>query len=142
MDLLGRTCSTERMNAARIAARGFVIVGGIIWFLMLFAAATAARYANLTYGFEEVVRAGIGAWAPFLVTVGVFVLSLFYERLAAVTLLVAAALTIVWGVVSGWSEAGIWATVLVVVVAPLVISAALFFLAANTQRACELEEGK
>jgi hypothetical protein len=139
MDLLGRTCNTERMNVARLIARVLVAIGGLIWILMFFASDTAARYADLTYTFSEVISAGVNALLPIVVSVGVFVLALYYERLAAVILFVAAALTIVWGVVAGWSEALIWTSMLVVVTLPLVVSGALFWVAANTQKACELE---
>jgi membrane-bound metal-dependent hydrolase YbcI (DUF457 family) len=139
MDLLGRTCNTERMNTARLIARAFVLAGGIIWAFMFFASGTAARYSNLTYTFSEVVNAGVSALVPLVLTVGVFVLAMYYERLAALVLALAALAAVVWGVAAGWNEALIWTSMVVAVILPLIISAALFMVASNTQRACELE---
>ena len=139
MDLFAKTCNTERMNIARLLARIFVVVGGLVWAMMLFASETAARYADLTYTFAEVVEAGFAAILPFSIAVFVFVVGLFYERLAALLLLLAAAGTVVFGVVASWESPVLWASVLIVVVSPLVIAAVLYLLAARTQHACELE---
>ncbi len=139
MDLLARTCSTERMNVARLLARAFVIVGGLVWAMMLFASETAARYGNLTYSLSEVVEAGFVALLPFSIAVLVFVIGLFYERLAALLLLLAAVATVAYGFVAGWEGAVLWANILLVIVSPLVVAAVLFLLAASTQRVCELE---
>ena len=139
MELFSRTCNTERMNVERLLARAFVVIGGLVWAMMLFASNTAARYANLTYSLSEVVEAGFVALLPFSVAVFVFVIGLYYERLAALLLLLAAAGTIAYGFVAGWEGPVLWANVLLVVVSPLVIAAVLYLLAARTQRVCELE---
>ena len=139
MDLFLRTCNAERMNIARIVGRGFVVIGGLVWTLMLFASETAARYADITYTLDDVVQAGIGAAIPAAVAVLVFVISLYYERLAALLLIVAAIATVVYGVMATW-EPALWVTASLVIISPLVIGAALFLVAARTQRACELEE--
>jgi len=140
MSLLVRTCSTERMNVARLAARVALILGGFLWVAMAAAQTTVQKYADLTYSFNEVVNAGVSALLPAAIALGVFVLAIFYERLAAVVLLVAGGGVLAWGLIAGW-ETLVWVSVMVVMVLPLVISAVLLLLAAATQRVCELEEG-
>jgi len=55
-------------------------------------------------------------------------------------LLVAAAVaTVAYGIVAGWEGAVLWASIMLTIVAPLVVAAVLFLLAASTQRVCELE---
>lgn len=138
MSLLVRTCSTERVNVSRILARSMIAVGGAIWAVMFFSAATVQSYSNLTYNFREVTSAGVSALIPLALAVGVFVLAMFYERLAAVILLVGAAGVVVYGVIMGW-EALLWASALLALAVPMVVSAGLLMLAASTQRVCELE---
>jgi hypothetical protein len=138
MSLLVRTCSTDRMNFARIAARAALLIGATLWVIMLVARTTEQKYINLTYSFSDVLAAGLNAIVPLAIAVGVFVLALFYERLAAVVLLVVAAAVVVWGAIVGW-DIGVWISMMVVMVLPLVISAVLLLLAASTQRVCELE---
>lgn len=139
MDLFARTCNTERMNAERIIARAFVLIGGLIWTLMLVASSTAQKYTNLTYSFTEVMDAGISALLPLGVTVIVFALALFYERLAAAALALGSIGVVIWGISAAW-ETVIWGYVMFVIVAPMVVAAVLFLLAARTQQVCELEE--
>jgi hypothetical protein len=139
MDLFARTCNTERMNAERIIARLFVIGGGMMWALMLFASNTAARYTNFTYSFDEVVSAGFSAAIPFVLTIIVFAVGLFYERLAAVILIAASVATIAWGFIADWGEPVLWVNAMLVLVAPMVVAAALFLLAARMQQVCTLE---
>lgn len=138
MNLLVRTCSTERINVSRILARTMIGVGGAIWAVMFFSAASVQRYSNLTYNFREVTSAGVTALLPLVLTVAVFVLAMFYERLAAVVLFAGAAGVVVYGVIMGW-EALLWASVLLALAVPMVVSGALLLLAASTQRVCELE---
>lgn len=138
MSLLVRTCSTERMNTARIAARGFLLIGALLWVIMLVAQGTVQSYSSLAYTFDEVVQAGLSALIPAAIAIGVFVLALFYERLAAVVLFAAAGVVAVWGIVAGW-EAGSWVSMLLVMVMPLIVSGVLLLLAASTQKVCELE---
>ncbi len=138
MNLLVRTCNTERMNAARIVARVMIAFGGIIWAIMFFSAASVQRYSNLTYTLADISKAGINSLLPLALTIGVFVLCMFYEKLAAVVLFVGAGAVVVWGVINGL-EPLMWASVLVALALPMVISAALLLLAASTQRVCELE---
>ena len=138
MSLLVRTCSTDRVNVSRLAARILIVLGGLVWAVMFFAKSTPARYSNLTYTFKDVTTAGIQAIIPLVLTIGVFVLCLYYEKLAAVVLFVVAAAVVVFGLITGW-EVLLWVSVLVALVLPMVVSAALLLLAASTQRVCELE---
>jgi len=138
MSLLVRTCSTERVNVSRILARAMIAVGGAIWAVMFFSAASVQSYSNLTYNFSEVTSAGVSALIPLVLVIGVFVLAMFYERLAAVILFVGAAGVVVYGLIMGW-EVLLWASALLALAAPMVVSGALLLLAASTQRVCELE---
>jgi len=138
MSLLVRTCSTERVNVSRLLARAMIAVGGAIWAVMFFSAASIQSYSNLTYNFSEVIAAGVSALIPLVLAVGVFVLAMFYERLAAVVLFVGAAAVVVYGVIMGW-ETLLWASALLALAVPMVVSGALLLLAASTQRVCELE---
>jgi len=138
MSLLVRTCSTERVNVSRLAARILIVLGGLVWAVMFFAQSTPERYSNLTYTFKDVISAGIAAIIPLVITIGVFVLCMYFEKLAAVVLFAVAAAVVVFGLITGW-EMLLWVSVLVAFVAPTVVSAALLLLAASTQRVCELE---
>ncbi len=139
MSLLVRTCSTDRINLSRLAARALIILGGLMWAIMAFAQSSTQKYADLTYTFSDIVNSGLNAIIPLLITVAVFALALYYERLAAAVVLVAAAGFAIWGLVAGW-ETGVWVSAMVVLALPMVISGALLLLAASTQRVCELEE--
>jgi hypothetical protein len=138
MDLMVRTCSTDRVNVSRLSARILIVLGGLVWAMMFFAQASTQRYANLTYSFREVTAAGVQAIIPLALTVAVFVLCLFYERLAALVLLLAAAAVAVYGVFAAWGPV-LWVSAMSVLALPMVVSAALLLLAASTQRVCELE---
>lgn len=139
MNLFVRTCNTERMNIARFAARVVLIIGAALWVVMLVARTTDQRYAYLTYTFGEVMAAGLNALLPLAIVIGVFVLAMFYERLAAAVLFAVAVAVVVWGAIVQW-DPGVWVAMLLVMVLPLIVSAVLLLLAASTQRVCELEE--
>jgi hypothetical protein len=138
MSLLVRTCSTERMNASRLAARILIVLGGLVWTVMFFAASSVQRYANLSYTFNEIMKAGVSALLPLAATVAVFVLCLFYEKLTGVLLLVGAGVVALWGLVTGLAPI-LFVSVLAALALPMAVSGALFLLAASTQRVCELE---
>lgn len=140
MDLLARTCSTDRMNLARLFARGFVAAGGLIWLFMFAAANTAERYSDLSYTLSDVGDAFAGAAIPFVVVALIFVLGLYFERLTAALLVAGAVAVIVFGVFATW-DAALWVGVVMLLVLPMVLAAALYLIAARTQRACEMQEG-
>lgn len=130
MELLARTCHTESMNVQRIAARIFVIVGGLFWIAMIWGKEWAYRGSPFTQaaGYAALVAIGIAI---------VFIIGLFYEYLAALILGVGALAVIIFGIIQGW-EAGVWGTVLVFFIAPMLIAAALYALAARMQRICTM----
>lgn len=130
MELLSRTCKMERMNAERIFARLFVVLGGLFWIAMVWGAQSAY------IGAPFMTVATYSALTALLVA-AVFVLGLFYERVAAVLLVAGAVALLVAGLVIGW-EVGVWTTVFFVLMLPMLVSAALYWSAARMQKICEL----
>ena len=131
MELLARTCNTEILNAQRLFARIFVVVGGLFWVFMIWGAAYAYKGAPLT--------AALGGAAIYAGAIALlFVIGMFYENLAAALLTVGAGAIVVFGIISGW-EVGIWATVFFFFVVPMLVAAMLYFLAARMQAICTLE---
>jgi hypothetical protein len=120
----------ERMNIERIFARLLVVLGGLFWVAMIWGAQSAYVGAPFT-----LVAAYSGLTA--LMVAAVFVVSLFYERAAALLLLAGVVGLLVAGLVVGW-EAGVWATVFFVLMLPMLVSAALYWAAARMQKICEL----
>jgi len=140
MELLSRTCKTDRMNIERLIARAFVIVGGLFWVVMYFGANTKQHYADLVYSAADIEKAIPSALLPLAVTIVVFVLGLFYERLTAVLLLALAAGIVGYGVIAQWDSAGLWMTILTLIVAPMLIAALLYWLAGRMEQVCLLEQ--
>ena len=138
MSILVRTCSTDRLNVSRLIARILIVVGGLTWAMMFFAQASTQKYADLTYSFREVINAGVSAFIPLVLTVGVFILCMYYEKLAAIVLFLGAGAVAVFGVISGWALL-IWVSVLATLALPMVVAGTMLLLAASTQRVCELE---
>jgi len=130
MELLAKTCNMEQMNAQRIFARAFVVVGGLFWVFMAWGKAWAYEGAPLTEALG-------GALIYAAVIAAIFLLGMFYENLAALVLAVGAVAIVVFGIVIGW-ETGVWATVFFFFILPMLIAAALYFLAARMQKICEL----
>lgn len=130
MELLARTCNTEQMNAFRIFARIFVIVGGLFWISMVWGAKWAYQGAPLT---EALANAAIYA----ILIAAVFALGLFYEYLAAAVLAGGAVVIVALGIAAGW-EAGVWGTVFFFFILPMLVAAALYALSARMQRLCAL----
>jgi hypothetical protein len=130
MELLARTCKMEQMNAQRLFARIFVVAGGLFWVFMSWGASWAYQGAPLTkaLGGALLYAAGIAV---------IFVLGLFYENLTALILAAGAVALVVFGVVAGW-EAGVWGIVIFFFVLPMLIAAALYYLAARMQKICNL----
>jgi len=130
MELLAKTCNTERMNAQRIFARGFVLVGGLFWVFMAWGAAWAYEGAPFSQA--------LGGALIYAAAIAVlFVIGMFYENLAALLLLVGAVGVIGFGVISGW-EVGVWATVFFFFILPMLVAAALYYMAARMQKVCSL----
>lgn len=128
MEVLTRTCSYDRMNVQRLFARGFVVLGGIIWV----AAAFGADYSYQGASVSEAVGTAV---LPLLLALVTLAVGWFYERLAAYLLFAGAAATIVWGVVAAW-ELFVWGIMASVLIGPMLIAAVLFLLAARMQAIC------
>jgi hypothetical protein len=133
MDFMLRTKDTGRVNVERVLARAFVVLGGLFWTLAFFGANTKASYSYFVYTLPEVERAAMYALIPLAITVAVFVLGLFYERVAGLALLVIAGAMLIYGVVGHLGELVLWVTAVSVLVAPSAIAAILYLYAARTQ---------
>jgi hypothetical protein len=138
MELMTRTCNYERMNVERLFARLFVVLGGVLWTVMLFASETAAKYTNFTYTLDEVVAAAGSAFLPLAASVLVFVVGWFYEKLAALLLLIASGGVVVWGVMAEWTVS-LWVIMGIALIGPMLLAALLFMLASRMQMICTLE---
>ncbi|MDP2232431.1 MAG: hypothetical protein Q8K89_02255 [Actinomycetota bacterium] len=134
MELLARTCNTERMNIERIAARLFVVAGGLFW---VFAAFSGTHTTGILENLDRYTP--VSAFLVLGLTVGVFLLGMYFENLTAALLFAGAAGAIVWGVVAGW-EGGVWMMNAVVLVGPMLLAGVLFLLAARMQNICTLED--
>lgn len=132
MELLAQTCKTEQMNAQRLMARFFLLIGGIFWVI----AAVSAQYAYRGAPFTEALRyALVYAAAVF----AVFLIGLFYENLAATILVLGIVGILITGIVLGWG-AGLWAIIFFFFMVPMALAAILFLLAARMQKICTLAE--
>jgi hypothetical protein len=131
MELLAKTCNTEQMNAQRIFARAFVLVGGLFWVFMSWGTAWAYKGAPLTQalGGALIYAAGIAV---------LFIIGLFYEYLASALLALGAVAVVVFGIITGW-EVGVWGTVFFFFIVPMLVASALYFLAARMQKLCALK---
>ena len=129
MGLMARTCNYDAMGTERIAARLFVFFGGLFWVI-------AALSAPLFYTHQGLGVAAMDALLPFGLAAVALLTGWFYENVAAVLLFLGAAATVVWGIVAGW-EAGVWGLMALVLIAPQLIAALLFMMAAQAQKACE-----
>jgi hypothetical protein len=134
VNILARTCNYEVMNTERIAARVFVVMGGLIWVVLV--AGSAVVYPSGVALMDQ--------YGPILVlvlAVAALLVGWFYENLASALLLAGAIATVVWGIVAGW-EPGVWGLMALFLIAPEIISGVLFLAAASMQRVCEMESAK
>jgi len=125
-------CSPDRMNLERMAARAFVIGGGIFWIIAAFAAPFIYDRSGVSVAIQT-------ALYPFAATVATLIIGWTYERLAAVLLFAGAAGAVVWGVLFGW-ELGVWLLMSTVLIAPITIAGVLFLLASRMQQVCSLPQ--
>lgn len=133
MELLARTCKSERMNFERLFARLMIFGGGLFWFL-----AAIGAWSRYEAGDEVFTQ----AWILLGITVVVLLIAWFYEVLGAVVLLVLTVGFIVYGfMTTGIDEAGTWAIWLLFTAAPAFSSAILLLAAARMQKICLMEEG-
>jgi hypothetical protein len=141
MNFMLRAKDTGQVNVERILARSFVALGGLFWTLAFFGRNTKASYANFVYTLPEVEKAAMIALIPLALTVAVFVLGMYYERLAGAVLLLIVVAMLAYGVFSYLGEVVLWVTAVSVLVAPSAIAAILYLFAARTQEFQELREG-
>lgn len=129
-----RACRTETMNFERILARLFMILGIVFTFWMGF----GAKYAYLGQPLAVATAYGLFLCAGLIV---IFVIGLFYEVIAAILLGVGALGIVVWGIIAGWGP-GEWGAMGFVIIAPMLVSALLYYLAARMQGICEMAESR
>jgi hypothetical protein len=129
-----KECNRDRMIVQRLFARGFVAVGGIFWISAVFGADYGYR------GISPMVSAR-NALLPLVLTLAVLGIGWFYERFVAISLVAGAVAVAAWGVVSGW-EMGVWSLVGLTLVAPMLVSASLFWLAAGMERVCSIADAR
>jgi len=133
MELLSRTCNTERMNVERLVARIFVALGGLFWVAAVFG-------ANFAYEDKALSDSLGSALIPLAITIVALAIGWFYEVLASLLLTAGAVGVIVYGAIVPWDNLGIWITMSAVLIAPMLIAALLFMLASRMQKICTLEE--
>lgn len=131
VNFMVKVCNYERMNVERLGARLFTGIGGVLWAL---AAGSAAIYWNNapSHGVGEALV--LAATSAVVLAVG-----WFFERVAAILVFIAAIAAIVYGVVQGW-ELGVFVTVSLFVIVPMIMAGLLYLSAAETQSVCRLEE--
>jgi hypothetical protein len=131
MDFTLRAKDTGEFNLSRVFARVLVVTGGAFWTFALLGAQNMA-YGAL-YSLPELAQGLMLASVPLLITIVMFVLGLFYERLTGVLLLVIAVIMVAWGAVAHWGEILLWITAFSFLVAPTGFAGVLYLLAARTQ---------
>lgn len=110
---------------ARLGARGFVVAGGLFWM----AAAFSGPFVYEGMSLSDSMR--VAVW-PLLATAVTLLVGWHYERLASVLLVAASAAVVVWGTLYAW-EFGLWMLMSAVLIAPMIIAALLFVLAARSE---------
>jgi len=124
-------CNPDRLTIERLAARTFVVLGGIFWVVATF---SAERF----YQGSSTLISARNALLPLALTLIVLAVGWFFEYAVSALLAIAAFAVVVWGLASGW-EPGVWMLMISTLVAPMVISGTLFLLAARMQHVCTLE---
>jgi hypothetical protein len=134
MNFLVKVCDYERMNMERLSARLFVGFGAGLWLLAAGSAYTGYWGPTLQHGVGEALVLGITA----LAVLGV---GWMFERVGALLVFASALATVVYGIVMGW-EAGVFVTVGLMIVVPMIMAGLMFLTAAETQSVCQLEESR
>ena len=137
MNFMLRTRNTGELNIDRVFARLFVIFGGLFWVIALFGGTVAANYTRVTYSLPEIAKFSLASLVPLALTIVVFILGLYYERLTGIVLVLVAIAMLVWGAAEHWGELVLWVTAVSVLVAPSAVAGALYELAARRQEAQE-----
>lgn len=136
VNLLVKTCNYERMNVQRMIARGVVLLG-----VLVTGAAVLGALQGVGYTARTPIAYATTASVPLAMAIVIFIVGLYFEVLAALLLVIGAVGVVVWGLVVGW-EAGSWGAMAIFVIAPSLIAGVMYWLAAQTQNVCSLEETK
>lgn len=131
MELLARTCKSERMNVQRILARLLVLLGIVFSFWMGF----GSQYAYEGQPIAVAAAYGILFSGALII---IFVVGLFYENIAAVLLVLGALSVVVWGLLADWPS-GSWAAMAFLIIVPMIVSAILFVSASRMQAICDAQ---
>lgn len=124
-------CDPNRMSIERFSARLFVVLGGLFW--------TVAAFAGPYFFGASGLMAALGnAFVPLAITIAALAVGWFFERTAAALLFAGALAIVVIGVSMAW-EPIVWLVIAMFIVAPMLVSATLFGLAARMQQVCDLE---
>ena len=142
MAITQKTCNTDRMNVYRLAGRGFVLAGALFWVLVVFTGVmkmnSSSFFIFTAANTDKFASALAYAMIWVAVAAAVFIVGLFYERIAAILMVVAAVGAIIYGAAMQW-ETGLWFIVGLFIILPIAISATLYALAAREQSVCDLE---
>ncbi len=122
-------CNPYRYNVYRVIGSLFVLAGGLFWSAVVFFG---------FHGFGSFVQSASNASIWIALTIAVFAVGLFFPRVAAVMLAIAAAGAVAYGIQIGW-ELGVWMLVFVWIIAPILVSAVMYGFAAREQHVCRLE---
>jgi hypothetical protein len=126
-------CNLDRMTLERISARTFVVLGGLFWVVAAFAAGRGIVRGSSIMSFES-------ALLPLVLTIAIFAIGWFFEYVASGLLVLGSIGVMVWGASANW-EPGVWMLVVATLVAPMLIAATLYFLAARMEGICAVESG-
>ena len=80
-----RTRNTGQLNLDRVFARSLVILGGLFWIFTALGAQKAA-YTQYVYKLPELAQGALVALVPLAITVVMFAVGLYFERLAGTRL--------------------------------------------------------
>jgi hypothetical protein len=125
-----KTCRPERWNLLRLAASALVLGGGLFWAWVVF---VGSRFLD---GATTAASGSAGVWV--MLTAVVFLVGLYWERLAALVLGLTAMAAAGYGLFMHW-ESGVWLQFGLWIVVPILISGVLYMLAAREHTVCDLE---
>ena len=101
-----------------------------------------AAYTQYVYKLPELAQGALAALVPLAITVVMFAVGLYFERLAGTLLVLTSFAMIGWGIFEHWGEVVLWATALIFLVAPAAFAGILYVLASRTQEVQELRSGR
>jgi hypothetical protein len=133
MSIMANTsCNVDRMTLERIVARSFVVLGGLFWMVAALAAGRGFVGGNGS------IMSATTALLPLALTAAILAIGWFYEYAASAILIAGSSAVVAWGLTAGW-EGGVWMLMGTTLLAPMLISSAMFFAAARMQGICTIE---